>query len=60
MWTVDDPGKMETYLKTGVNGIVSDDPALAKEAVSGYGGEPMEEFYRWQKGDTLIFDPGGR
>ena len=55
VWTVDDPGKMETYLKTGVNGIVSDDPALAKEAVSGYGGEPMEEFYRWQKGDTPDF-----
>lgn len=49
VWTVDDIDKMRTYLKTGVNGIVSDYPEIAKIAVSDYGGESAEEFYSWQK-----------
>ena len=49
VWTVDDPANMAHYLDTGVSGIVSDDPAAAKEAAQGYGGDTAEDFFRWQQ-----------
>lgn len=49
VWTVDDQANMAHYLDTGVSGIVSDDPAAAKEITQGYEGDPAKDFFRWQQ-----------
>ncbi len=49
VWTVDDQANMAHYLDTGVSGIVSDDPAAAREITQGYDGDPAKDFFRWQQ-----------
>lgn len=49
VWTVDDQANMAHYLDAGVAGIVSDDPAAAREITQGYEGDPAKDFFRWQQ-----------
>ena len=48
VWTVNDADNMALYLENGACGIVSDEPGVAVDAVSGYWGDSAKDFFLWQ------------
>jgi glycerophosphoryl diester phosphodiesterase len=53
VWTINDPVRMSILLSRGVDGIITDDPALAREVLGMRAGlSPVGRLVLWAAGET--------